>query len=432
MLAQTAQQLTAEGRLDEAARSWEQVLASVPEHPQALFRLGQHRFFRKDFPGARELLERAERADPANANVPLSLSFVFRGVGDSASEMAALVRALTIDPYFLPAQLAKGMLLERIGQKKQAAQAYRSAIAAAPQETQLPLDLRNALAHARDIVRDNAAALDEHLERKLAPLRRRHAHEKLARFDECKEVVLGTKKVYTQEPSLLHVPGLPTIAFYESELFPWLPALEAATPAIRREALTVLEEDAGDLQPYVSHPDGAPLNQWAELNRSPRWSTYFLWKDGVRLERQCARCPATAAAGEALPVIDIPNFGPTIMFSVLAPHTKIPAHSSVTNARLVVHLPLIVPEGCRFRVGNETRDWREGKAWVFDDTMNHEAWNDSDQYRVILMVDIWNPYLTSAERELVGTLLNGVREYYGDERVDTITGLPIAAATEGT
>ena len=431
MLVQTARQLMSEGRLDDAARSWEQVLAAVSEHPEALFRLGQHRFFRKDFKGALQFLERAERADPANVNVPLSVSFAFRALNDSTGEMSALVRALTIDPYFLPALLAKGMLLERLGQKRQAAQIYRSAVATAPRDADLPAELRNTLARAKEAVKENAAELDEHLERRLAALRSQHAHEKLARFDECKDVMLGTKKVFTQEPSLLHVPGLAAVSFYDRDLFPWLPALEAATPAIRREALSVLEEGGDDFQPYVSHPEGAPLNQWAELNRSPRWSTYFLWKDGIRLDRQCAKCPATTAASEALPVIDIANFGPTIMYSVLAPHTKIPAHSSVTNARLVVHLPLIVPEGCRFRVGNDTRPWREGEAWVFDDTINHEAWNDSDKYRVILMIDIWNPYLTPAERELVGELLNGVREYYGDVRTDTITGLPLAPEDTG-
>ena len=427
MLVQTAQRLMAEGRLDDAASAWDQVLRAAPEHPQALFRLGQHRFFRKDVHGARQLLERAERADPRDANITLSLAFVHRALNDPAREMATLVRALTIDPYFLPALLAKGMLEERLGQPRQAAQTYRIAADVAPPDEALAAELRNALARAREVVRANAAELEEHLRQRLGPVRARHDGEKLARFEECKDVVLGTKKVYTQQPSLLHVPHLPAIGFYDREAFPWLTDLEKAAPEIRREALAVLNQGA-DLVPYVSHPDGAPINQWAELNHSPRWSTYFLWKDGQRLDEHCAKCPATAAASEAVPVIQIPNFGPTIMFSLLAPHTRIPAHSSVTNARLVVHLPLIVPEGCRFRVGNETRPWREGEAWVFDDTIEHEAWNDSDQHRMILMIDIWNPDLTVAERDLVGELLNGVRDFYGDN-IDTITGLPVGPAS---
>jgi aspartate beta-hydroxylase len=427
MLVQTAQQLMADGRLDDAARAWDQVLAAVPEHPQALYRLGQHRFFRKDVPGALQLLQRAERADPKNANIPMSLAFVYRGLNDNQNEMAALQRALTADPYFVPALLSKGMLLERMGKTREAAQVYKIVVAIAPADDQLSNELRDALVHARDVVRTNAEALDEHLRKRLGPIRARHAGEKLSRFDECKDVVLGTKKVYTQQPSLLHIPHLPAITFYDREAFPWLAALEAATPEIRREALHVLNSGGDDIKPYVSHDAGTPLNQWAELNHSPRWSTYFLWKDGKRLDRQCQECPITAAVSEAVPVIDIANFGPTIMYSLLAPHTTIPPHSSVTNARLVIHLPLIVPEGCRFRVGNETRAWREGEAWVFDDTIEHEAWNDSSEHRVILMIDIWNPYLSQAERELVGELLNGVRDYYDGERVDTITGLPVSA-----
>ncbi len=78
-------------------------------------------------------------------------------------------------------------------------------------------------------------------------------------------------------------------------------------------------------------------------------------------------------------------------------------------------MALIVPPGTRFRVGNETREWQEGKAWVFDDTIDHEAWNDSAEVRSILLFDIWNPLLTPAERDLIPVLLNGINEYYSAE-----------------
>ncbi|MFM9481388.1 aspartyl/asparaginyl beta-hydroxylase domain-containing protein, partial [Streptomyces scabiei] len=82
---------------------------------------------------------------------------------------------------------------------------------------------------------------------------------------------------------------------------------------------------------------------------------------------------------------------PNLMFSRLRPQTHIPPHHGMTNTRLVVHLPLIVPEGCWFRVGNDTRPWIEGQAWVFDDSILHEAMNPTAQDRVILMWDVWNP-----------------------------------------
>ena len=88
-----------------------------------------------------------------------------------------------------------------------------------------------------------------------------------------------------------------------------------------------------------------------------------------------------------------------------------PAAHRLDNARLIVHLPLILPANCRFRVGNDTRDWRTGEAWVFDDTIEHEAWNDSDEVRVILIFDVWNPLLSEAERLLVTAMMNALNAY---------------------
>ena len=102
------------------------------------------------------------------------------------------------------------------------------------------------------------------------------------------------------------------------------------------------------------------------------------------------------------------------MFSILDAHTRIPPHVGVNNARLIAHLPLIVPPGCGFRVGAETRQWEPGKAFVFDDTIEHEAWNTSDQPRAVLILDIWNPYLSPAERDMVSALTAGVGEFYGE------------------
>ncbi len=101
------------------------------------------------------------------------------------------------------------------------------------------------------------------------------------------------------------------------------------------------------------------------------------------------------------------------MFSLLKPRTRIPPHTGVSNVRLVAHLPLIIPEGCGFRVGNETRQWVPGTAWVFDDTLEHEAWNDSDQLRAILIFDVWHPHLTAAERALITALSAGLNQFTG-------------------
>jgi aspartate beta-hydroxylase len=98
---------------------------------------------------------------------------------------------------------------------------------------------------------------------------------------------------------------------------------------------------------------------------------------------------------------------------VLSPHTRIPPHTGVANTRLVLHLPLIVPEGCGFRVGSETRPWKVGEAWVFDDTVEHEAWNDSDDIRIILICDVWNPLLGEEERELIARVMAAMDAFAG-------------------
>lgn len=107
------------------------------------------------------------------------------------------------------------------------------------------------------------------------------------------------------------------------------------------------------------------------------------------------------------------NHSPNVVFPALEAHTAIPPHNGNTNARLIGHLPLILPPNCTFRVGNDTRECQFGKAWVFDDSVEHEARNDSDQLRVQLMLDVWNPYLAESKRDLVSGLLNGLCEYYG-------------------
>ncbi|HEY5239359.1 MAG TPA: aspartyl/asparaginyl beta-hydroxylase domain-containing protein [Rhizomicrobium sp.] len=414
-LVQAAQGSMRAGRLDEAARIWDRVLALAPGHPQALLHSGQYALMRKDLGQARLLLDRAAKADPHNPVIALNQSFLCRTAGDAQGEVAALERSLAADPYFYPALLAKGAWLERMGRKRLAARTYRDALSILPNET--PREMAAQIAHARELVRANAAELNAQIAAQLGEIRAHHKGEAFTRFDECKDAMVEGKKIYTPQPTMLHFPRLPAIQFYDNTEFPWLAEVEAATDKIREELVALMREDGAQFAPYVAHPDGVPINQWAELNHSPRWNAYFLWQDGKQLDDHCARCPQTAAVVEAVPLANVPGFAPAVFFSTLEPHTRIPPHTGVTNTRLIVHVPLIVPEKCGFRVGNETREWRPGQAFIFDDTMEHEAWNESDALRVILIFDIWNPYLTQAERELVCALLNGVRDYYDEEDV---------------
>jgi aspartyl/asparaginyl beta-hydroxylase (cupin superfamily) len=411
-----ARALARAGRAAEAGQLWRRILGIDPQNAEALLALGQEALARKDPRSALMLLTRASQsAAPPNPMIELCIALAHKDLGDSDAELAAVVRSRVIDPYFYPALLHHARLLERQGKRRQAARLFRDVLKIMPDRDRADPALERAVQHAQGAVAENMDSLEKHLEATLADLRRRHAGERLDRFERSLQVMIGRRKMYAPQPVMLHFAELPSIQFYDDELFPWVREVEAATDTIRDELLGLLAEAREGFRPYVQHPPGAPLNQWVELNRSPRWSTYFLWEHGERLEAHCERCPRTAAILEGLPMARLPNYSPTAMFSCLDPHTVIPAHTGETNTRLIVHLPLVVPAGCSFRVGNETREWRYGKAFVFDDSIEHEARNEGDELRVVLIFDVWNPQLTAAERELVAGLVNGVRDYYRAE-----------------
>jgi aspartate beta-hydroxylase len=367
---------------------------------------------RGDRQGAMALVLEAERAAPADVALKMQRAMVCRAVGDLAGALAALDDALNLDPYDYVARLSRGAVIERMSGERAAATVYKNALAIAPPEDELPAPLRAATGRARQVVARTTEALEAHLRARTGAVKAEMSEAARRRFDESVGVFSGRAKVYSQEPLLLHYPRLPAIPFYDRAQFPWFAELEAATDMIRGELEGVLAAAKDDFAPYIAYPKGVPVNQWGELNHSKLWSSFFLWKDGVRQDGACRLCPKTAALLETLPLSDQPGFAPTAMFSALEAHTKIPAHTGSTNVRLLCHLPLILPGPARFRVGGETRPWKLGEAWVFDDTIEHEAWNDADELRVILIFDIWNPFLDEGEREYVKALLSARSEFF--------------------
>ena len=365
---------------------------------------------RRDVPGALALLD---RADLAGFTVPsgMTRALALRLQGDLPGAVAVLDRVLAADPYEFMALLSKGAILEMMGQPRQAVGVYRNALKIAPTEDRCPPQLVAQIGKARDLVRAEAARLRDHLRDAVADLRGQCGSEDGDRFDESLDVFAGVSPLVKQEPLLLNYARLPAISFYDRAHFPWLERLEAGTEMIVSELKGFLADPGEAFAPYIAFPKGVPVNQWKDLNHSEDWSAAFLWKDGVRQDGACDRCPGTAALLESLPMAMQDGYAPTVTFSALKPRTHNPPHTGASNVRLLTHLPLILPGPARFRVGNTTRDWRMGQAWVFDDTIEHEAWNDADQMRVILIFDIWNPFLTDPEKALITAMLNAQRDY---------------------
>ena len=410
---QQSERAWASGRRAEAEDLLRRARTLAPEHPLVLNASGVQQLHWGNLAEARRLIEQAIERDARNPAFWINLGSVLRRLNLPDEEMRALERALAIEPRHLLALLQKATLLEAMNQRRAAALVYLNALQTIPPGAQLPDSLRAPIQRARQAVNDNNAALEEFLRTKLDEIHARHPDEDHSRFQLCADSFLGKRRIYTSRPTFLHFPKLPALEFYPRTEFPWLARIEAASAQIRAEFERVFSEDSDKLEPYIAYSEGLPLDQWRELNHSRRWSVFYLWRDGKPIQEHLERCPKTAELIASVPTVDIPGVGPTVFFSILDAKSHIPAHTGVTNTRVIVHVPLVIPPGCRFRVGSDTRPWRPGEAWVFDDTIEHEAWNDSDAPRAILIFDVWNPYLSTPERDLVRATVTGVTEYYG-------------------
>lgn len=214
-------------------------------------------------------------------------------------------------------------------------------------------------------------------------------------------------------PGLFYVPDLPPVMFFDTSMFKWAPQAEAAFREVRAEYLALLERTDSGFTPYVQHPEGSPAAAtWRGVNNSTSWTTRHFFRHGERIETLHASCPGTSAMLEEVDLQRIPGYAPECMFSVLQAKSRIPPHHGSANGRVIVHLPLVVPEHCgALRVGSETRSWSEGRLLAFDDAFRHEAWNESEASRAVLIFDTWNPYLEDPERVALSAVLQAAQGF---------------------
>lgn len=355
-----------------------------------------------DFVAAKALLEEAVSAEAPSAELWMKLSAMEKASGNLRGALSALDRALALTPLDFSALLYRAVILDQLGDPD-AGREFGNALAQAPPDEEVPAPMKSAVSHARKRWEAHQAAIErrlrESLSAKLSPLERQRVERLISNFSR-------KTKHFHQEPSDFHYPGLPEIEFHDRSLFPELEAFEQQVDIIRAEFDALIAAEAAEMVPYVQYPERIPLRQWRELNNNPRWTAIHLLDKGQRVDANARHCPRTMAAIEALPQPMVPGAGPNAMFSLLAPQTRIPPHTGVANTRVVCHLPLIVPPECGFRVGASVREWRVGQAFVFDDTIEHEAWNDSDELRVVLIVDLWAPSLSAAERDAVAAVIS--------------------------
>lgn len=345
------------------------------------------------------LLEQAGEADPRDAQLWLKLAALRRAARQPVKALDAVNRALQLAELDFMALTMRATLLEQLA-PAQAGEAWARALHQQP-AGELPPQLRDVLARG-EAIRDRwMAEREERLAAATATVAGQAHPEEAARIARFRSNVLRKTRPYHSEPTHFAFPGLAEREFHPRSEHAWLEQVEAATTNIAAELEAVMSAERAELVPYVQYEEHEALAQWRELNRNPDWTAIHLIRNGKRIDANARHCPKTMELLASLPQPDIVGAGPNAMFSLLAPHTTIPPHVGVSNARLVCHLPLVVPEGCWFRVGAETRHWQRGEAFLFDDTIEHEAANPSDQLRIVFIFDVWHPGLSNVEREAV-------------------------------
>ena len=354
---------------------------------------------------SRHFFERLVAGGQGDATTYLGLATACAKLGDHGAALAAADQVLALQPRNVRALIVKADQLSALGDSRSAASFYRAAVGAAPAAQEMSAELRDDVARASALCARYAEAFETDLRARLAA---QGLNEPGSRFSDSLEILSGRRQIYFQEPRHYFFPGLPQLQFYPR--LPWFDALEDATADIKAELVEVMKQDAA-FQPYLQRNARLPHTDAHGLFENPAWSAFYLWKHGELVAENAARCPKTVAALRNVPLADVKGRSPSVIFSLLLPGAHIPPHTGEVNTRLVCHLPLVVPDKCYLRVGNETRQVLEGRAWAFDDTIEHEAWNGSDRTRVILLFEAWKPELSERERAQVRGLFESIDAY---------------------
>ncbi|MES2173963.1 MAG: aspartyl/asparaginyl beta-hydroxylase domain-containing protein [Pseudomonadota bacterium] len=329
--------------------------------------------------------------------------------GDLEGEAAALRRILDGDMRNLPALLAMGSNAIRRDDERNAITWFRAALAQAA-ATGAPPQLQPLLQQAQASIVQSSQRFEDHLTAAIADL------PPLPRIAHATDLLLGKRDLYLQQPSMFYFPGLPQRAFYERAEFDWVAPMEAMTDAIVAELQAVRAQEA-DFAPYVQTAGNRPAPN-NPLRDDPSWGALYFWQGGAPVADNARRCPAVMEALALAPMPVIAGRSPMALWSLLKPGTHIRPHHGLLNTRLICHLPLLTPDDCALRVGAETRSWRRGEMLIFDDSIEHEAWNRSADTRVVLLFEMWRPEIGAEEREALTRLFQAI-DAFGPAQVDT-------------
>lgn len=407
-----ARAATANRQPEIAIPLWQQLLNTTPDLAEGWRALSICHIQSGALIEATVALEQLIELAPRDIAAHQQLGKVLQQISSGADGIAALQQVITRVPYAWSSLLVLARGEEVAGDGLAALGHYQRAIKTAElrgfwlnDDSTAPW-ARALLKHGRETLRRGRYALCEQW---LAPLYHHFGRDEMRRVSDCVAMFTGVKPLTIsdsrQQPGFLYFPGLPESPQFDVEHAPFAADYRHAAPAIRDELAAVLAGSA-DVKPFHHG-----INSEA-LSRGGDWDAYFFYRHGQRQQPHHDDCPVTASAIDALPLCRIGGHSPEVCFSIMRPGAHILPHRGVTNIRAVLHLGLMIPDGCALNLpGIANLQWQPGQIFAFDDTYEHEAWNRSDQLRAVLLADIWNPHLTAAEQQALKILVEQIGHF---------------------
>lgn len=398
----------------QAAQTLDRVLALNSGHKKALHILADMAFDREANELGLTYLRQLADALPGHAETQYRLGVIEEQIGTARGAVKAYGHCLKADPSNFLAYLYAGYAHEVAGDEEIAAQLYSLGADIDARITSFAIDPK-----ADEGTRMRSAAAKRLLDKKIASLHTTAAGEHAGRVANAVWIrhhngVLPYE-AEQQKPHEFYIPGLRPLTFLERDEMPWADAVEAAFGDIKAELMAALPHAERDGRPYLDSA-GEMDPSFDPIKNNMNWTALDLYRDGTENSELTARFPKTLDALKAAPLMAVRDTPFEVFFSLLKPHKHIPPHYGLSNHGVTVHLPLIVPHDCKIRVADEWRQWQEGKLIAFDDSFDHEAINDSDELRVVLIFEVWHPDLTAEEIAAVRRSFQARADWFGSRQ----------------
>ncbi|XP_069477204.1 aspartyl/asparaginyl beta-hydroxylase isoform X4 [Ambystoma mexicanum] len=405
-----AEKLRKKGKTDEAAKAFEELVKKYPQSPRARYGKAQCEDDLAEKRRSNEMLQNAVSTYEEAANLPnapldlVKLALKRRAnrqqfLGRTRSSLVTLQRLVQLfpDDISLRNDLGVGYLL--IGDNSNAKKVYEEVLSLAPNDGFAKvhygfiLKAQNQIEESIPYLKEGLESGDPGTDDGRFYFHLGDAMQRVGNPEAYTWYEIGHQRGHfasVWQRSLYNVNGLKAQPWWtarETGYTELIKSLEKNWKVIRDEGLAVMDKAKGLFIPEDEN-----------LREKGDWSQYTLWQQGRKNENACKSAPKTCALLERFPESTGCRRG-QIKYSVMHPGTHVWPHTGPTNCRLRMHLGLVIPnEGCRIRCANDTRSWDEGKVLIFDDSFEHEVWQDARDYRLIFIVDVWHPELTAQQR----------------------------------